>query len=311
MLLGDSFGLSSRPARSSGRSILARALGQADLLGPVELLVVAADGLDQPGRVGGYADRGGDRDPGQVDLDHDAVLGLAVAERHRDGLVVTEHVEAAPGLARGRLADLGHPLRRVDALTGQFGQRPAGRPPGLRRAQRHEQPEQRGAVRVAAAQGAPHQHGVDERLDVGGVSLAEHVREGHAGRGLELGPQRVARRDALPQAGQHLLDDLVRLLVHLASAPGRCGLAWPVPALACPRLARRLGGAAPCSSCSPRHPMAPSRQNSASSASTRCPKVTSTDSGSPNPPAVCSVAMPWQAARHMRTAWISAAPTRR
>ena len=146
-LLGDRSGYRvpvgpvQRPEQAPAR------LGQADLLGPVELLAVAADGLDQAGRVGGHPDRGGDGDPGQVDLHHDAVFGLAVAERHRDGLVVTEHVVAAPRLAGRHLADLGHPVRRVDARAGQFGQRPAGRPLGVLRAERHEQPEQRRAVR--------------------------------------------------------------------------------------------------------------------------------------------------------------------
>src|SRR2546429_6520378 len=37
--------------------------------------------FDQLGRVGGHADRGGDRDAGQVDLDHDAVLGRSEERR--------------------------------------------------------------------------------------------------------------------------------------------------------------------------------------------------------------------------------------
>ena len=54
--------------------------GEADLLGPLELLLAAAaDGLDHAGRVGGHADRGSDGDPGHVHLHHDAVFGLAVA----------------------------------------------------------------------------------------------------------------------------------------------------------------------------------------------------------------------------------------
>ena len=170
------------------------------------------------------------------------MFGLAVAERDRDGLVVTEHVVAAPGLAGGHLADLGHPFRRVDALAGQFGQGPAGRSPGRRRAQGHEQPEQRGGVRVTAADGPLHQDGVDERLDVGGVTLAQHVRERHAGRGLQFGPQRVTRGDPLPQAGQHLLDERVRL--GLADVAVLACRRLAGPRLAGPRLAGR--SPAPC-----------------------------------------------------------------
>jgi hypothetical protein len=51
-------------------------------------------------------------------------------------------------------------------------------------------------------------------------------------------------------------------------------------------------------------------RNARSRASMRRSKVASMDSGRPKPPAISSEARPWQAARHMRIAWMRSAPSR-
>lgn len=52
------------------------------------------------------------------------------------------------------------------------------------------------------------------------------------------------------------------------------------------------------------------KRNARSRASMRRSKVASMDSGRPKPPAISSEARPWQAARHMRIAWMRSAPSR-
>jgi hypothetical protein len=47
-----------------------------------------------------------------------------------------------------------------------------------------------------------------------------------------------------------------------------------------------------------------------SMAPTRLAYVSSTDSGRPKPPEFSSDTMPWKAARSIRTAWMSAGPSR-
>ncbi len=201
-------------------------LGQADLLGPIERVVLAVHGLDQAGRVGGHADRDRDRNAGQVDLPHDAVLRLAVAERHRDRLVVAEHVVPPPGPVRNRLPDPGHPVRRVGAGLGQPGQPLAGRPLGGRRAQRHQQPEHRGPLRRGLADRLLDQHLVDKGLRVVG-SQPPHPRQRHARRRLEFGAQRVARGDRPPEAPHHPLDERAGILTPRGAGGGRSGgVAW-------------------------------------------------------------------------------------
>jgi len=174
-------------------------------------------------RAGRHAGRDGDRDPGQVHLHQDAVLGLAVRERDGDGLVVTEHVVAAPGPAGRRLADLGHPFGRVDALACHLGQGLAGRPLGRRRAHRHEQPEQGRAVRVTAAACPLHEHGGGGTAPPRRSSRTpSNPRDLHAGRGLDLGLQRLPAATAFHRSPR----------TAGRSRPPRSGLA-----AACSRLA--------------------------------------------------------------------------
>jgi hypothetical protein len=143
-------------------------LGQADLLGPVELLVVAADDLDQFRPVGGHPDRGGDREAGQVDLDHDAVFRLAVAERHRDGLVVTEQVAHGVGVLES--------IEPMQGRTPRVRARRAGRIDG-----RFQPSDQRvGKVRVSYS--LPGR--VDERLFVTTDRLSAFDRIIAAARGV-------------------------------------------------------------------------------------------------------------------------------
>jgi MerR family regulatory protein len=96
----------------------------------------------------------------------------------------------------------------------------------------------------------------------------------------------------------------------------RAGLTlWPTPRAVSGqrRYPERLPGPRRCASprsCCCLDQGAELSRNARSRASMRRSKVASMDSGRPKPPAISSEARPWQAARHMRIAWMRSAPSR-
>ena len=153
-------------------------------------LLVAFPGLDMVSKalfhaVGVVADQdhADHRQFHEVDREKQRVLRVLVAVAHRDDLAVARDVVQTPRLTGCRPPNAGDPLRWIDAVGGELGERLDRLPLDRPRPKRHEKSEVRGPLRsVQLFRGESDEH-IAQQPCLPGCAIG-HVKQGDERRGL-------------------------------------------------------------------------------------------------------------------------------